>query len=154
MKIDSKDVPKVSVEHSITDTKQENLIVDRKSSDPEDIGKINLIDPETEHSANADQQKYFRISLFTIEPDKREQFIEQSDSFKKEVRKRLGGGILSAYMIQTERDKILLVGIYDSIENAVKGKIVADEIFLEMDAKFITAPIRVEEGPVVYEVNY
>ena len=98
--------------------------------------------------------KYFRISLFTIPPEKKDEFIEQSDSFKKEVRKRLGGGILSAYMIQTERDKILLVGIYDSIENAVKGKIVADEIFLEMDAKFITAPIRVEEGPVVYEVNY
>ena len=57
-------------------------------------------------------------------------------------------------MIQTERDKILLVGEYDSVENAVKGKIVADEIFLEMDSKFISSPIRTEEGPVVYEVNY
>jgi len=105
----------------------------------------------SKQSAN---QKYFRCSLFTIEPEKQKEFIEQSDSFKKEVRKRLGGGILSAYMIQTERDKILLVGEYDSVENAVKGKIVADEIFLEMDSKFISSPIRTEEGPVVYEVNY
>ena len=85
---------------------------------------------------------------------KQKEFIEQSDSFKKEVRKRLGGGFLSAYMIQTERDKILLVGEYDSVENAVKGKIVADESFLEMDSKFISSLTRTEEGPVVYEVNY
>ena len=154
MKKISKDSPKVSVEHSMTETKQEHKIIDQNQSDFENMNKIDLIGNEYTHQSNADQQKYFRISLFTIPPEKKDEFIVQSDSFKKEVRKRLGGGILSAYMIQTERDKILLVGIYDSIENAVKGKIVADEIFLEMDAKFITAPIRVDEGPVVYEVNY
>ena len=154
MKKISKDSPKVSVEHSMTETKQEHKIIDQNQSDFEKTNKIDLIGNENTHQSNVDQQKYFRISLFTITPEKKDEFIEQSDSFKKEVRKRLGGGILSAYMIQTERDKILIVGIYDSIENDVKGKIVADEIFLEMDAKFITAPIRVEEGPVVYEVNY
>ena len=154
MKKISKDSPKVSIEHSITETKQEHKMIDQNQFDFEQANKIDIICNKNIHQSNAHQQKYFRISLFTIPPEKKDQFIEQSDSFKKEVRKRLGGGILSAYMIQTERDKILLVGIYDSIENAVKGKIVADEIFLEMDAKFITAPIRVEEGPVVYEVNY
>ena len=119
MKKISKDSPKVSVEHSMTETKQEHKIIDQNQSDFEKTNKIDLIGNEYTHQSNADQQKYFRISLFTIPAEKKDEFIEQSDSFKKEVRKRLGGGILSAYMIQTERDKILLVGIYDSIENAV-----------------------------------
>ncbi len=147
MKKDLESSPKLSSEHSIEETKKEQETVHNQS-------EVAIKNDSFDASKQSTNQKYFRCSLFTIEPEKQKEFIEQSDSFKKEVRKRLGGGILSAYMIQTERDKILLVGEYDSVENAVKGKIVADEIFLEMDAKFISSPIRTEEGPVVYEVNY
>ena len=147
MKKDLESSPKLSSEHSIEETKKEQETVHNQS-------EVAINNDSFDASKQSTNQKYFRCSLFTIEPEKQKEFIEQSDSFKKEVRKRLGGGILSAYMIQTERDKILLVGEYDSVENAVKGKIVADEIFLEMDAKFISSPIRTEEGPVVYEVNY
>ena len=101
-----------------------------------------------------EQTMYFRMSLFSIDPARKDEFIKQSDLLKNKVRERLGGGILSAYMVEIERDKLLLVGIYDSVANAVKGKLVADEIFLEMDSKFIEAPLRIEEGPVVYSVNY
>jgi len=139
MKKDLESSPKLSSEHSIEETKKEQETVHNQS-------EVAINNDSFDASKQSTNQKYFRCSLFTIEPEKQKEFIEQSDSFKKEVRKRLGGGILSAYMIQTERDKILLVGEYDSVENAVKGKIVADEIFLEMDAKFISSPIRTEEG--------
>ena len=55
--------------------------------------------------------KNTRCSLFTIEPEKQKEFIEQSDSFKRS-QKRLQEEFCQAYMIQTERDKILLVGEY------------------------------------------
>ena len=135
MKKDLESSPKLSSEHSIEETKKEQETVHNQS-------EVAINNDSLDASKQSTNQKYFRCSLFTIEPEKQKEFIEQSDSFKKEVRKRLGGGILSAYMIQTERDKILLVGEYDSVENAVKGKIVADEIFLEMDSKFISSPIR------------
>ena len=101
-----------------------------------------------------EEKKYFRMSLFSIDPEQKEEFIKQSDTLKNKVQERLGGGILSAYMVEVERDKLLLVGIYDSVANAVKGKLIADDVFLEMDSKFIVAPIRIEEGAVVYSVNY
>ena len=100
------------------------------------------------------QNMYFRMSLFSIDPEQKEEFIKQSDTLKNKVQERLGGGILSAYMVEVERDKLLLVGIYDSVANAVKGKLIADDVFLEMDSKFIVAPMRIEEGPVVYTVDY
>ena len=125
--------------------------------------RVNVIQEETNRSIEekrenlnlpGKQNMYFRMSLFSIDPARKDAFIQQSDMLKNKVKERLGGGILSAYMVEVERDKILLVGIYDSVANAVKGKLVADEIFLEMDSKFIEAPLRIEEGPVVYSVNY
>ena len=130
----------------VTAQKSTNAVVEEFSLKNEKKGAVTGFSEE--------QKKYFRMSLFSIDPEQKEEFIQQSDMLKNKVRERLGGGILSAYMVEVERDKLLLVGIYDSVANAVKGKLIADDVFLEMDSKFIVAPIRIEEGPVVYSVDY
>ena len=130
----------------VTAQKSTNIVVEEFSLKNEEKGELTGLSEE--------QKKYFRISLFSIDPEQKEEFIKQSDTLKNKVQERLGGGILSAYMVEIERDKLLLVGIYDSVANAVKGKLIADDVFLEMDSKFIVAPMRIEEGPVVYTVDY
>ena len=130
----------------VTAQKSTNAVVEEFSLKNEKKGEITGLSEE--------QKKYFRMSLFSIDPEQKEEFIKQSDTLKNKVQERLGGGILSAYMVEVERDKLLLVGIYDSVANAVKGKLIADDVFLEMDSKFIVAPMRIEEGPVVYTVDY
>ena len=145
---------KMSKERQIQDTQMEqvtaqkstNAVVEEFSLKNEKKGEVTGFSEE--------QKKYFRMSLFSIDPEQKEEFIKQSDTLKNKVQERLGGGILSAYMVEVERDKLLLVGIYDSVANAVKGKLIADDVFLEMDSKFIVAPMRIEEGPVVYTVDY
>ena len=130
----------------VTAQKSTNAVVEEFSLKNEKKGEVTGLSEE--------QKKYFRMSLFSIDPEQKEEFIKQSDTLKNKVQERLGGGILSAYMVEVERDKLLLVGIYDSVANAVKGKLIADDVFLEMDSKFIVAPMRIEEGPVVYTVDY
>ena len=130
----------------VTAQKSTNAVVEEFSLKNEKKGAVTGFSEE--------QKKYFRMSLFSIDPEQKEAFIKQSDTLKNKVQERLGGGILSAYMVEVERDKLLLVGIYDSVANAVKGKLIADDVFLEMDSKFIVAPMRIEEGPVVYTVDY
>ena len=130
----------------VTAQKSTNAVVEEFSLKNEKNGEVTGLSEE--------HKKYFRMSLFSIDPEQKEEFIKQSDTLKNKVQERLGGGILSAYMVEVERDKLLLVGIYDSVANAVKGKLIADDVFLEMDSKFIVAPMRIEEGPVVYTVDY
>ena len=130
----------------VTAQKSTNAVVEEFSLKNEKKGEVTGFSEE--------QKKYFRMSLFSIDPEQKEEFIKQTDTLKNKVQERLGGGILSAYMVEVERDKLLLVGIYDSVANAVKGKLIADDVFLEMDSKFIVAPMRIEEGPVVYTVDY
>ena len=130
----------------VTAQKSTNAVAEKFSLKNEKKGEVTGFSEE--------QKKYFRMSLFSIDPEQKEEFIKQSDTLKNKVQERLGGGILSAYMVEIERDKLLLVGIYDSVANAVKGKLIADDVFLEMDSKFIVAPMRIEEGPVVYTVDY
>jgi len=130
----------------VTAQKSTNAFVEEFSLVNEKKGEVTGFSEE--------QKQYFRMSLFSIDPEQKEEFIKQSDTLKNKVQERLGGGILSAYMVEVERDKLLLVGIYDSVANAVKGKLIADDVFLEMDSKFIVAPMRIEEGPVVYTVDY
>ena len=130
----------------VTAKKSTNAVVEEFILKNEEKGEVTGLSDE--------EKKYFRMSLFSIDPEQKEEFIKQSDTLKNKVQERLGGGILSAYMVEVERDKLLLVGIYDSVANAVKGKLIADDVFLEMDSKFIVAPMRIEEGPVVYSVDY
>ena len=145
---------KMSKERQIQDPQMEQVtaqksidtVVEEFSLKNEEKGELTGLSEE--------QKKYFRMSLFSIDPEQKEEFIKQSDTLKNKVQERLGGGILTAYMVEVERDKLLLVGIYDSVANAVKGKLIADDVFLEMDSNFIVAPMRIEEGPVVYTVDY
>ena len=110
MKKDLESSPKLSSEHSIEETKKEQETVHNQS-------EVAINNDSLDASKQSTNQKYFRCSLFTIEPEKQKEFIEQSDSFKKEVRKRLGGGILSAYMIQTLRGTRVLCGLNQKITN-------------------------------------
>ena len=144
----------ISKERPIKDFQLEQGTAQKKVKDFNEKTKLEIDENEEKLNLSEKQTMYFRMSLFSISPDRKNEFIKKSDMLKNKVKKRLGGGILSAYMIEIERDKILLVGIYDSVANAVKGKQIADELFLEMDSKFIEAPVRIEEGPVVYSVNY
>ena len=144
----------ISKERPIKDFQLEQGTAQKKVKDFNEKTKLKIDENEEKLNLSEKQTMYFRMSLFSISPDRKNEFIKKSDMLKNKVKKRLGGWILSAYMIEIERDKILLVGIYDSVANAVKGKQIADELFLEMDSKFIEAPVRIEEGPVVYSVNY
>ena len=145
---------KMSKERQIQDPQMEQVTAQKSNNAVEE--EFILKNEETGEviGLSEEQKKYFRMSLFSIDPEQKEEFIKQSDTLKNKVQERLGGGILSAYMVEVERDKLLLVGIYDSVANAVKGKLIADDVFLEMDSKFIVAPMRIEEGPVVYTVDY
>ena len=145
---------KMSKERQIQDLQMEQVTAQKSSKTA--MEEYNLGNDENGEltGLSEEQKKYFRMSLFSIDPEQKEEFIKQSDTLKNKVQERLGGGILSAYMVEVERDKLLLVGIYDSVANAVKGKLIADDVFLEMDSKFIVAPMRIEEGPVVYTVDY
>ena len=145
---------KMSKERQIQDPQLEQVTAQKSTNGVvEEFSLINEKKGEVT-GFSEEQKKYFRMSLFSIDPEQKEEFIKQSDTLKTKVQERLGGGILSAYMVEIERDKLLLVGIYDSVANAVKGKLIADDVFLEMDSKFIVAPMRIEEGPVVYTVDY
>ena len=145
---------KMSKERQIKDPQMEQDTAQKSSKTV--MEEFNLGNGEKEGltGLSEEQNMYFRMSLFSIDPEHKEEFIQQSDMLKNKVRERLGGGILSAYMVEIERDKLLLVGIYNSVANAVKGKLIADDVFLEMDSKFVVAPMRIEEGPVVYTVDY
>ena len=145
---------KMSKERQIQDTQMEQVTAQKSANAVVEEFSLKNVEKGEVSGLSDEQKKYFRLSLFSIDPEQKEEFIKQSDTLKNKVQERLGGGILSAYMVEVERDKLLLVGIYDSVANAVKGKLIADDVFLEMDSKFIVAPMRIEEGPVVYTVDY
>ena len=145
---------KMSKERQIQDTQMEQVTAQKSANAVVEEFSLKNVEKGEVTGFSEEQKKYFRMSLFSIDPEQKEEFIKQSDTLKNKVQERLGGGILSAYMVEVERDKLLLVGIYDSVANAVKGKLIADDVFLEMDSKFIVAPMRIEEGPVVYTVDY
>ena len=145
---------KMSEERQIQDLQMEQVTAQKSTNAVVEEFSLKNEEKEEVTGLSEEQKKYFRMSLFSIDPEQKEEFIKQSDTLKNKVQERLGEGILSAYMVEVERDKLLLVGIYDSVANAVKGKLIADDVFLEMDSKFIVAPMRIEEGPVVYTVDY
>ena len=97
---------------------------------------------------------YFRVTSLSIDPSMKDVFLEKSKSLKNKIRKQLGSGILSAYMIEIDRGELLLIGKYDSEENAARGKIISQQIFGEMDEKFLLAPPKPLEGPVIFSIDY
>ena len=97
---------------------------------------------------------YYRVTSLSINPSMKDKFLEQSKTLKSKIRKRLGEGILSAFMVETGKGRLLLIGKYDCEESAARGKQISDEIFAEMDENFLLAPLHSEEGPVIYSVDY
>ena len=81
MKKDLESSPKLSSEHSIEETKKEQETVHNQS-------EVAINNDSLDASKQSTNQKYFRCSLFTIEPEKQKEFIEQSDSFKKRSQKK------------------------------------------------------------------
>ena len=82
MKKDLGSSPKLSSEHSIEETKKEQETVHNQS-------EVAINNDSFDASKQSTNHKYFRCSLFTIEPEKQKEFIEQSDSFKKKSEKDL-----------------------------------------------------------------
>ena len=115
----------ISKERPIKDFQLEQGTAQKKVKDFNEKTKLEIDENEEKLNLSEKQTMYFRMSLFSISPDRKNEFIKKSDMLKNKVKKRLGGGILSAYMIEIERDKILLVGIYDSVANAVKCVFIA-----------------------------
>ena len=97
---------------------------------------------------------YYRVTSLSINPSMKDKFLEQSKTLKNKIRKRLGEGILSAFMVDTGEGRLLLIGKYDCEESAARGKQISEEIFAEMDENFLLAPPHSEEGPVIYSVDY
>ena len=80
---------------------------------------------------------YYRVTSLSINPSIKDKFLEQSKTLKSKIRKRLGEGILSAFMVETGEGKLLLIGKYDCEESAARGKLISKEIFAEMDENFL-----------------
>ena len=82
MKKDLESSPKLSSEHSIEETKKEQETVHNQS-------EVAINNDSLDASKQSTNQKYFRCSLFTIEPEKQKEFIESNSNFEMPLLERL-----------------------------------------------------------------
>ena len=130
---------------------------------PEDIERLKKIQLEihqdfievVEESRKNKLNKNSGVELFSGEfwsgkKAKELGLIDEIGNINQVLKEKFGKDVV---IKKFEKPKSWISKKLSSSEEKVE-KIVADEIFLEMDSKFISSPIRTEEGPVVYEVNY